>query len=262
MKNAEPKPSVSKNMQVDLVDKEDKKNSYAWERLDPHRVLNDSGSQKLLEIHLDRYRTASEYVVDKKVLDIACGVGYGSQILSQSRATSVVGVDICAETIEYAKETYQGPSLTYVCADAEKFEWPHKFECIVSFETIEHLPHPEVFLSRVRELLIPGGRLLLSAPLGETRHFDPHHLHAFTKEIIFEMLERHGFTIDWHRVDDCFLDRAELLEWKHLYPESSLTIPELLFTWRGWYIIRDFVLRGGFDTPQLLVAAHLNMLQS
>lgn len=243
-----------------IQDTTSKKSSYAWERLNPKLVLNDSASQKLLKIHLDRYQTVAKYVGGRSVLDIACGVGYGTQILSHAGASTVVGVDICPDTISYAKLTYQDSALEFICANAEQFEYPKQFDCVVSFETIEHLPHPEIFLNQVRKLLISGGTFFLSTPLGETRHFDPHHLQAFSQKDILGILENNGFTIDWYRIDECFLNRSELLEWKRLYPESSISNWELLLSWRGLYMVRDWIFRGGFNAPQLLVASHLNSI--
>ncbi len=226
-----------------------------WERLVPNQTANDSASQKFLDLHFGRYKTAANYVSGKKVLDIACGSGYGSRILQLAGATSVVGVDVSLQTVEYAKKNYQENDLEFICADAEQFEWPERFDLVTSFETIEHLYHPEKFLERIHHLLIPDGVFLLSVPLGETRHMDTYHLHAFNQEEVFTLLQKTGFSVDWHRLDECFLTRSELLNWGELYPESSLSINELLFSRRGWRIISDFVFRGGFDIPQLLVSA-------
>lgn len=226
-----------------------------WERIVPNQTKNDSASQKFLDLHFGRYKTAASYVSGKKVLDIACGSGYGSRILKLAGATSVVGVDVSLQTIEYAKKNYQENDIEFICADAEQFEWPERFDIVTSFETIEHLYHPEKFLERIHNLLIPDGVFLLSVPLGETRHMDPYHLHAFSQNQVLALLKKTGFSVDWHRWDECFLTRSELLRWGKLYPESSPSMNELLFSPRGWRIISDFVLRGGFDIPQLLVSA-------
>jgi 2-polyprenyl-3-methyl-5-hydroxy-6-metoxy-1,4-benzoquinol methylase len=232
--------------------------SYTWERLNPHQVAEDSGSQKLLDIHLNRYKTAGEYVKGKRVLDIACGVGYGTQMLQQAGANQVIGVDLSTEAIQYAQHHYQQPNIQFISDNAEEFQWSEKFEVIISFETIEHLPHPQKFLQRVRQLLSPEGIFLLSVPLGETRHFDEHHLHAFSQEYIFSLLSKAGFSIEWHRRDECFINRSELLRWGELFPEYNPAFHQLLFTTRGWRVLYDFVIKGGFDTPMILIAARPN----
>jgi 2-polyprenyl-3-methyl-5-hydroxy-6-metoxy-1,4-benzoquinol methylase len=226
-----------------------------WERLIPKQIADDSASRRFFQLHYDRYQTAN-YVSEKQVLDIACGAGYGSQILSQAGAKSVTGVDVCSQTVDYAQKNYQSPSVTFVCADAEEFTWPESFDVVISFETIEHLHQPAKFLDRLHNLLVPGGYLLLSVPLGETSHFDPYHLHAFSEDEIFSLLENAGFEVESYRCDPMFMNRLELLRWGQIYPYSSPSLRELLFTPRGWRIMRDFVLRGGFNIPQLLVIAH------
>lgn len=227
-----------------------------WERLIPNRLAKDSASRKILELHIGRYEIATNYVLGKRVLDIACGSGYGSQMLRVAGASSVVGVDISSQIVEYAQKQYQIPGIDFICSDAEQFECSEPFDVIVSFETIEHLKDPTSFLKQLHNYLATNGVLIISVPLGETRHFDPYHLHAFTQDQIFTLLETTGFCVDYYRCDQCFLTRNEMLYWKQLYSESSPSFWELLFTRRGWQIIYDLVLKGGFDVPQLLVTAY------
>jgi 2-polyprenyl-3-methyl-5-hydroxy-6-metoxy-1,4-benzoquinol methylase len=219
-------------------------------------MADDPASQRIIEIHLRHYEIAARYISGKRVLDIACGTGYGSQILRLAGASTVVGVDACPDTVQYAEQRYQTDGVKFICADAEQFEWSEQFDVVVSFETIEHLRHPNKFLERIRRLLVVEGDFLLSVPLGETRHFDPYHLHAFTQEEIFALLEEAGFSVDLYRCDDLFLTRSDLNHWKQLYSEAPQpSIRELLFTSRGRRAMQDFVFRGGLQIPQLLVTA-------
>jgi 2-polyprenyl-3-methyl-5-hydroxy-6-metoxy-1,4-benzoquinol methylase len=232
--------------------------AVTWERLIPKQIADDPASQKIFDIHFRRYETAARYVRGKKVLDIACGAGYGSQMLGLAGASAVVGVDISPQTVQYASQHYQTPGVEFICADAEQFEWPDKFDVIVSFETIEHLQYPDKFLERIHSLLVPDGNFILSVPLGETRHVDRYHLHAFSQEDVFDLLEKAGFSVDRYRVDDWFMTRSDLLTWSRLYPAARPSFREQYFTRLGWLLIRDFVFRGGVPFPQLLVAARTN----
>ncbi len=225
-----------------------------WERIVPEQLADDSASQSILDIHLRRYETAARYAKDKRVLDIACGVGYGSKMLHLAGAKSVVGVDLSPETLSYARENYETPGLQFINANAEAFDWPEPFDLIVSFETLEHLPHPDLFLRRMGQLLTPDGDFLLSVPLGETRHLDPYHLHAFSQTEVFSLFEQAGFWIERSRCDDWFLSRADLLRWQQLYPDSQAPVKSLFFTRRGQQLIWDFLFRGGFRMPQLMLA--------
>ena len=229
---------------------------WGWgERLVPDMQADDSGSRKSTEISFRRYETAARYVKDKRVLDIACGVGYGSQLLRLAGATTVVGVDVSSESVEYAKQRYQTPNVEFICADAEQFQSSEQFDVVVSFETIEHLPHPIKFLENIRSFLVPGGELILSVPLGETRHFDPYHLHIFSQKQVFTLLEKTGFSIDLYRCDEFSLTRSEMDNASKLYPGSNPSTKELFLSPRGWRVIYDYLIRGGVYMPQLLVVA-------
>jgi ubiquinone biosynthesis O-methyltransferase len=232
---------------------------FTWERLIPKQIPNDPASQKLFDIHMRRYETAARYVKGKRVLDIACGTGYGSQMLASAGARSVVGVDICPTTVEYAKKHYPETNVEFVCADAEQFKWHEQFDVVVSFETIEHVPHPGKFLERLHSLLLPQGDLLLSVPLGETRHIDCYHLHAFSYEDIFALLDKAGFLVNQYRCDDWCLTRADLLRWRQLYPAARPSLYEQFFTCRGWQLLYDFFFRGVINVPELAVAAQINI---
>lgn len=229
---------------------------WGWgERVVPDMQADESGSQKFVDLSLRRYNTAARYVSGKRVLDIACGVGYGSQMLRLAGATAVVGVDVSPETVEYAQQRYPTSGVEYVCADAEQFEWSEKFDVVASFETIEHLPHPSKFLENIYDLLVPEGDLILSVPLGETRHFDPYHLHVFNQEQVFALLEQAGFSVELYRCDKFFLTRSEIVNGAKLYPDSNPSFRELYLTTRGWRVIYDYVMKGGFYIPHLLVTA-------
>ena len=229
---------------------------WGWgERLVPDMQAHDSGSRKSTEISFRRYETAARYVKDKRVLDIACGVGYGSQMLRLAGATTVVGVDVSPESVEYAKQRYQTSGIEFICADAEQFQSSEQFDVVVSFETIEHLIDPIKFLENIRSFLVPGGELILSVPLGETRHFDPYHLHIFSQKQVFALLEKTGFSIDLYRCDEFSLTRSEMNNASKLYPGSNPSTKELFLSLRGWRVIYDYLIRGGVYMPQLLVVA-------
>ena len=81
--------------------------------------------------HYHRYTMVLEWVVGKKVLDAACGEGYGSNLLAQN-ANSVVGVDLSEAAIKHAKTTYQKPQLEFVHADVLKMPFENdSFDVVV-----------------------------------------------------------------------------------------------------------------------------------
>ncbi len=116
--------------------------------------------------HMVRYAFAASFVGGKRVLDITCGSGYGSQFMALQGASEVVGVDIDKSAIEYARKLHQHQLVSYLQADAHSVPQLEdaSFDVIVSFETIEHLERPRDFLLELRRLLKPGGQLFLSCP--------------------------------------------------------------------------------------------------
>ena len=108
---------------------------FTGERL----VLGKKGIEQLEMEHLHRYNIISDLVKDKIVLDIACGTGYGSHILSQN-AKYVYGVDISKETIDYCNENYKQDNLSYMEGSISEIPIEdNSIDVIVSFETIEHV---------------------------------------------------------------------------------------------------------------------------
>ena len=118
-------------------------------------------------IHFARYAIAKSFVEGKKVLDIACGEGYGSYLLKQAGAKQVVGVDVSPQTIERARASFVAPGLEYLSADATDVSsiFPNEFfDVVVSLETIEHLTDPAAFLRSLKMMAKPGAVIIISCP--------------------------------------------------------------------------------------------------
>lgn len=121
-------------------------------------------------INLSAYRWAMEILggVDgMRVLDAACGTGYGSDALA-ARARSVVGVDRDLPTIREARRRYRRPNLDFLPMDCANMVFADaSFNAVLSFETIEHLADDRQFLREVTRVLTPDGWLVLSTPHGK-----------------------------------------------------------------------------------------------
>lgn len=110
------------------------------------RIVPGISPQQYVDEHLERYNYAKNLVYGV-VVDAACGVGYGSKILSE-KGKKVMAVDKSGLAIEYAKEHHNDPKITFKVKDIDKWAMP-KADCVVSFETLEHLKDPQRFLKQV-----------------------------------------------------------------------------------------------------------------
>jgi SAM-dependent methyltransferase len=131
--------------------------------------FDDAGRYDGLEasIHMARYSLAHSHCQGKRVLDVACGEGYGSRLLKNWGATEVYGIDVSSDAISHAQKHFSGEGVQFYCAAAENLLQllvDQKFDLIVSLETIEHLENPEKFLSDLKCLLNPGGCIIVSCP--------------------------------------------------------------------------------------------------
>ena len=118
----------------------------------------------VVDEHMSRYVYACDFLKGDNILDIACGTGYGTAILSK-KAKGVRGADISQDAVDTAKS--RNPDTNYLQLDATQIALPDaSLDTVVSFETIEHVPPGTVekTLSEFARVLKPGGRLIISTP--------------------------------------------------------------------------------------------------
>ena len=146
-----------------------------------------SESGEIRQEHIHRYAWARDFVAGKRVLDVACGEGYGSRMLAECAAT-VVGVDVSGDAIEHAKQSYGQANLTFMQGDAAALELPSAaFDVVVSFETIEHLVAQEAMLDGIKRVLAPDGLLIISSPNKKVySDLAGHHNEFHVKELYFD----------------------------------------------------------------------------
>jgi 2-polyprenyl-3-methyl-5-hydroxy-6-metoxy-1,4-benzoquinol methylase len=203
------------------------------------------------------YRWIEARVVDMRVIDMACGEGYGSEVLAAS-ARSVLGVDANPEAYEHARLRYRRANLRFERGMVELHGEPAAFDAVVFLQTIEHVQDPAAVLAHLRSLLAPGGiayvstpNVLKLAPPGEPKSSNPWHVREYRAEE-FAALCRSAFA----RVEVLGLFHARKLRvhelalhagWDAIHPRLRLT--------RAFYdrftpaiAARDFVLRArGLD---------------
>lgn len=147
--------------------------------------------------HWHRYVFAQPLASGRRVLDAACGEGYGSALLART-AASVVGVDLDPATVDHARRRYgTWANVEYRCASVAAIDEPDgAFDLIVSFETIEHLAEQAQMLAEFRRLLAPAGLLLLSSPDREIYNRgaaepNPFHVRELDRGELLDLLRPH-----------------------------------------------------------------------
>ncbi|UUZ69977.1 class I SAM-dependent methyltransferase [Polaromonas sp. P2-4] len=165
---------------------------YPLNTLLEHRDLHMDMSHETgrrSDAHMARYHLVANYVRDgDTVLDAACGMGYGSHMLAwQSPAALVIGADLDHDGILYASENFpcKEGRLSFHVADAQRLDFlpDNSVDLFISFETLEHVPHPERLIAEARRILRPSGRFIVSVPNlwvnEEGVDPNPHHLHVY-----------------------------------------------------------------------------------
>jgi len=148
--------------------------------------------------HLQRYRFAEKNIgSNKKVLDIGCGTGYGTKILS-NRGNQVYGIDNSQKAIGYAKKEYSGPQ--YACCSAEKLSFEDNyFDAVTAFEVIEHVQNPEKALNEIYRVLKKEGNLFISTP-------NPKHLGKMIKHLLFKTPYPEKVGLDIYHIKEFYYD--------------------------------------------------------
>jgi ubiquinone/menaquinone biosynthesis C-methylase UbiE len=145
--------------------------------------------------HLQRYYEVVKYLKgDEKILDIACGNGFGSDILSKNTEGVVIGGDIAPEAIEESQLYWKRSNLEFKVLDGTNLPYPDNyFDTVVSFETIEHTPQYQQMVKEFSRVLKPTGTAFIStpnfpinSPTGKVTN--PYHTQEFTYVQLAEIL--------------------------------------------------------------------------
>lgn len=191
--------------------------------------------------HIYRYRFAAQFVQGLRVLDLACGEGYGAAALLQAGAASVIGVD-CSEGICHHARRHYGVDARPGSAECVPLP-ANSVEVVVSFETIEHLREPRRFLAECRRVLVPGGRLILSTP-NQTVHREalianPFHEFELTEAELTALLAEYSFRV---RMFGQRPQRAGCWSSRSLIATTSFWL-RLKGVWRGVVWLRSLIWR-------------------
>ena len=230
---------------------------FSGERFTPECV------REIAYEHWHRYLFARPLAAGRRVLDAACGEGYGSALLAMAGA-NVVGVDIDANAVAHARRRYRDiPGLRFEQGDVTALDsLPDAgFDLVLSFETLEHVQAQEQLLDGFARLLAPGGLLLVSTPDRHTYtdlsgEQNPHHVRElyrpefeallsarfparrlFAQKLLFQSAlwaldAVPGSALAWTRTGDGFADRLDYAPMYYLAacastPDALAALPAL-----------------------------------
>lgn len=119
----------------------------------------------LFAAHASIYGFFEGFARSKRVLDAGCGTGYGADRLHRAGARTVLGVDLDARSVRFARRHYARQGLRFEVGDCERLELPESsLDLVVASNVMEHLERPLEFLTSIRTALGPGGRAILAVP--------------------------------------------------------------------------------------------------
>lgn len=211
--------------------------------------------------HLAVYEWIGARVIGRRVIDMACGEGYGSEVLSRG-ASSVLGVDANPEAHDHARLRYQRQNVTFERGLVETHGEPGAFDTVVFLQTIEHVQDPAAVLEHFRSLLAPGGvayistpNLLTLAPEGAKKSDNPWHLKEYRAEEfnalcrqVFPEVELWGLVhagkLRWHEL-------ALACGWDQVHARLRITKP-FYDRFTPAIATGDFALRIGRDLDRAL----------
>ncbi len=202
--------------------------------------------------HLVVYEWIARHTTGLRVVDMACGEGYGSDVLARGGAATVVGVDANPEAHEHARARYVRPNLRFVRDLVETFDEP--CDAVVFLQTIEHVRNPDEVLERFKTLVGPRGvvfvttpNVLTLAPEGAEKSGNPWHVKEYRPQEFRALCEAHFSSVQllglfharWLRVHELAIKHAG---WDTVHARLGITKP-FYDRFTPAISVRDFALR-------------------
>ncbi len=165
--------------------------------------INNTNDKYIYSEHAFRYTVATQiinklFLDEVNILDCACGIGYGSEILkSNCNICQYIGIDNSEKAINYANNIYRDAKCNFINHDINNISLNNQFDIIISFETLEHIENYLLVFKKYKNWLKPNGILIGSVPTSkfdnlcdETYGKNIYHISKFTKNDIESALTK------------------------------------------------------------------------
>jgi SAM-dependent methyltransferase len=180
--------------------------------------------------HVAVYEWIAERCAGLRVVDLACGEGYGSELLARS-AAEVIGVDANPEAFEHARARYRRPNLNFQRGLVEDFD--ETVDAVVFLQTIEHIHEPDALLEKIAAIApaayISTPNRLTLAPPGAEKSDNPWHLREYDPGQYRALLEPHFGSVELLGLFHARKLRAHELAiragWDRIHPALHITKP-------------------------------------
>lgn len=190
--------------------------------------------------HHTRYQFAKNYIQSGPTLDIACGSGYGVNLLGQCSGVHVVGADLYRPALCNARKEYTDNHLSFAVTNGLFLPFHNSsFQNIVTLETIEHITDDQAYLCEIARVLCFDGVCILSTPnrAYSIRHniSNPYHVREYTKEELLSLLQKYftgvdifcqGFSTNYHDQVQAYAASIQINK-KKLSPASQFVIDHI-----------------------------------
>jgi SAM-dependent methyltransferase len=199
--------------------------------------------------HVAVYEWIAGRCAGLRVVDLACGEGYGSDLLAR-RAAEVIGVDANPEAFEHARARYRRPNLSFQRGLVEDFD--QEVDAVVFLQTIEHIHEPEKLVETLARIApvayISTPNRLTLAPPGAEKSDNPWHLREYDAGEYRALLETHFASVELLGVFHARKLRVHELAikagWDRIHPALHIT-KQFYDRFIPAISARDFRLRAG-----------------
>lgn len=117
---------------------------------------------------VNRYSYVSRFVAGKRVLDLGCANGWGTNYLRKRKPSIMIAGDVNSQSVSYAGARYANKGISFVILDAQRLPFKEStFDVAIAMEVIEHIADDHAFLGEVKRVLKPRGLFICSTPVRE-----------------------------------------------------------------------------------------------